>query len=134
MSPDNLDDIEIDKALAAPWYSYKVTVHRVIDGDTVDMIVDYGFGLKQKQRIRLLHVDTPERGHEKWGVATETLRMFLEMAAKRDPEGKDRLHLVSHKTGKYGRWLGEIYSLDMVINITADMEELWPYQGRDIRW
>lgn len=105
-------------------FSYQVTVDRVIDGDTVDVIVDYGFNLFQKQRIRLLGVNTPERGKKNFKVATEILKELLNDASRRDERG--RLRLVSFKTGKYGRWLGLITSLDKVIDVTSAMEEQWP--------
>ena len=110
-------------------YTYQAIVDRVIDGDTVDMIVDYGFRLEQTQRIRLLHVDTPERGKPSWQEATDTLKFYLHAAAEKDPGGEGRLRLISHKTGKFGRWLGEIYSLDEEINVTAVMSHIWPYRN-----
>ena len=38
-------------------YEYKAKVHRVIDGDTVDLIVDLGFGVHIKIRGRLAYGD-----------------------------------------------------------------------------
>lgn len=35
-------------------YKYKAKVLKVIDGDTVDLLIDLGFGISYKQRIRLL--------------------------------------------------------------------------------
>ena len=43
-------------------YEYKATVDRVVDGDTVDFIVDLGFSVQMKIRGRFAGVDTPERG------------------------------------------------------------------------
>lgn len=43
-------------------YTYRATVDRWVDGDTVDMVFDLGFRIAVHQRIRLLGVDTPERG------------------------------------------------------------------------
>ena len=43
-------------------YEYRVKeVVRVIDGDTVDLILDLGFGLFKKERVRIAGVDTPEK-------------------------------------------------------------------------
>lgn len=105
-------------------YTYLCTVDRVVDGDTVDVIVDYGFHLKQKQRIRLLRVDTPERGEDDYKEATNTLRDLAKEAADKDPEG--RIKLTSYKTGKYGRWLGHLTSLDLSIDINQVLHERWP--------
>ena len=42
-------------------YRYKVEVTRVVDGDTVDVDIDLGFGMTyKKQRVRLMGIDTPE--------------------------------------------------------------------------
>ncbi len=54
---------------ARPDYTYRVTVDRVIDGDTIDVLIDVGFKTTVFKRLRLLNVDTeelrssdPERG------------------------------------------------------------------------
>ena len=42
-------------------YEYKVTVIKIIDGDTIDVDIDLGFNtILKKQRIRLFGIDTPE--------------------------------------------------------------------------
>ena len=41
-------------------YRYKVTIVKVIDGDTVDVDIDLGFSIVlKKQRVRLYEIDTP---------------------------------------------------------------------------
>jgi len=42
-------------------YEYKVTVLRVVDGDTVDVDIDLGFGIVlSNERVRIMGIDTPE--------------------------------------------------------------------------
>ena len=42
-------------------YEYKCRIDRVIDGDTVDVDIDLGFGLwLRKERVRMYGIDTPE--------------------------------------------------------------------------
>ena len=42
-------------------YEYRVTVVKVIDGDTVDVDIDLGFGVWIKdERVRIMGIDTPE--------------------------------------------------------------------------
>jgi len=42
-------------------YEYKARVVRVIDGDTVDVDVDLGFGIwMNNERVRIMGIDTPE--------------------------------------------------------------------------
>jgi micrococcal nuclease len=42
-------------------YEYKVDIVRVVDGDTVDVDIDLGFGVwLKKERVRIMGIDTPE--------------------------------------------------------------------------
>ena len=42
-------------------HEYKCKILRIVDGDTVDVDVDLGFGIwMHKERVRLLGIDTPE--------------------------------------------------------------------------
>jgi len=96
-------------------YNYKATLDKVIDGDTVDLIIDLGFDIKIKQRVRLLGIDTPElRGKtelEKQAalISKEKVEDLL--------EGKE-IFVSSKKEGadKYNRYLAEIFIDDMNIN------------------
>ena len=83
-------------------YQYAATLDRVVDGDTVDFDIDLGFDIHVMQRVRLLGVDTPERGQEGFDEATVALEEKLIKA--------DRIEVWTSKTGKYGRYLGDIYT------------------------
>jgi micrococcal nuclease len=41
-------------------YEYKCKVKRVVDGDTMDVILDLGFDVLHSVRVRLAGIDTPE--------------------------------------------------------------------------
>ena len=42
-------------------FSYRINkVTKIIDGDTIDVIIDMGFDIMYKSRIRLFGIDTPE--------------------------------------------------------------------------
>ncbi len=42
-------------------YEYKCKILRVVDGDTVDVDIDLGFGIwLHKERVRIMGIDTPE--------------------------------------------------------------------------
>ena len=42
-------------------FSYRVKrVTKVVDGDTIDVILDMGFNILFAQRVRLFGIDTPE--------------------------------------------------------------------------
>ena len=100
-------------------YEYRATVNRVVDGDTVDLIVDLGFNIKIKIRGRLEGVDTPERGHPDWSHATDVCKNLLQKAqANNDSE---YLIVTTTKTGKYGRWIVRIEG------VTDELAKRWPY-------
>ena len=41
-------------------YEYSCTVTKVVDGDTIDVVLDLGFSILHKCRVRLYGIDTPE--------------------------------------------------------------------------
>lgn len=105
-------------------YEYRAKIKRVVDGDTVDFIVDLGFSVHVTIRTRLLGVDTPERGHEDWAKATsECRRLLLSVAESRDGSYPDWVKIKTEKTGKYGRWLVQIDG------VTDELAKIWPYGG-----
>ena len=88
-------------------YRFKVSVVKVVDGDTVDVDIDLGFGMTyKKQRVRMLGIDTPESRtrdlvEKKFGKASKAhLKEILERPFD--------IELVSHDKGKFGRILGDI--------------------------
>ena len=97
-------------------FEYPVKVLRVVDGDTVDVDIDLGFGVwMRKQRIRMLGIDTPEsRTRDKvekvYGLAAKA---FLKDALKAGPV---TLRTVKDGKGKFGRILGEFIVNDVNIN------------------
>jgi len=42
-----------------PTYVYKATIERVVDGDTLIALIDLGFDVLRRQRLRLAAIDTP---------------------------------------------------------------------------
>ena len=101
-------------------YRYKVDVTRVVDGDTVDVDVDLGFGMTyKKQRVRMVEIDTPEsrtRDLEEKFYGKQS-KYFLESLLK----GKE-VQLVSHDKGKFGRILGELFIDDVPEDIIVNAE------------
>lgn len=89
-------------------YEYTGVVTNVVDGDTLDIVVDLGFDIHTKKRVRLLDIDTPEifgpNSREEFDRGVEA-REFVKKAVL----GK-KVTLVTHKdkTGKYGRYLADI--------------------------
>ena len=91
-------------------YEYRCTVVKIIDGDTVDVDIDLGFGIWiHKERIRLLGIDTPEsrtrdKEEKKYGLAAK--KYLTEML---NDEGGIVLKTKKDAEGKSGRILGELW-------------------------
>jgi len=95
-------------------YIYRGKLERVVDGDTIDALIDVGFDIWVKKRIRYKGIDT-------WESRTRDLA-----EKKKGLEAKDRnkelletvssksvyFRLKSYGVGKYGRVLGEIFIMD----------------------
>ena len=112
-------------------YRYKVKVVKVVDGATVDVDIDLGFGMTyKKQRVRMKGIDTPESRtrdleEKKFGLASKE---FLKEQLK-DQE----IELVSHDKGKFGRILGELFvgsSAYSINRIMIDNHHAVPYDGQ----
>ena len=96
-------------------YIYRAKLDRVVDGDTIDALIDVGFDIWFKKRIRYMGIDTWESRtrdldeKKKGKAAKERNRQLLEEVS--DKSGYFRLK--SHGVGKYGRVLGEIFVRDI---------------------
>lgn len=94
-----------------PFYRYKGYVSRVVDGDTVDAIVDVGFGIVVQQRFRIDDYDAPET----WRPRNEAEKEHGEQAkarAKELLEGKEVIFTTSKAIGIYGRYGASITLAD----------------------
>jgi micrococcal nuclease len=123
-------------------YEYRVKVLRVVDGDTVDVDIDLGFGVwLHKERVRLFGIDTPEsrtrdKEEKKYGLAAKA---YLKAKLK---AGTPLLRTHKDGKGKFGRILGEFWVLEesgdmpgmeVKTNINALMVEehhAVPYHGQ----
>ena len=98
-------------------YEYGCTVTRVVDGDTIDVVLDLGFSIFHKCRVRLYGIDTPEsRTRDKdEKVRGKLAAKFLEDSINNGTKVILRSKLKDSK-GKYGRVLGEVIVDDININ------------------
>ena len=95
-------------------HHYKAELIRIIDGDTIDVMLDLGFFVWVKKRIRLYGIDTPEtrtrdleekqRGKESTARLTELISQPAEFT------------ISSHGIDKYGRCLGTIFVGEKNVN------------------
>ena len=88
---------------------YSAKVVRVVDGDTADAMIDLGFNVWVKNRIRFMGVDawesrTRNLEEKEKGLAAKA---YVKDLLENSDEGK--FLLKSHGVGKYGRVLGELF-------------------------
>tara|TARA_B100001123_G_C15017951_1_gene910318 strand:- start:210 stop:602 length:393 start_codon:yes stop_codon:yes gene_type:complete len=95
-------------------YIYRAKLDRVVDGDTVDAMIDLGFNTWVKRRIRFHGVDTWEcrtrnLEEKKKGLAAKerTKELLTKVTSK-----PGYFRIKSHGVGKYGRVLGELFIKD----------------------
>lgn len=81
------------------------TVTRVIDGDTVDVVLEDG----RRHRVRYIGIDTPERYEDLYGEATDANARLVD---------RKKVLLVKDvsETDKYGRLLRYVYAGDTFVN------------------
>ena len=102
-------------------YEYRCKIVKIVDGDTVDVDIDLGFGVwMHKERIRLYGIDTPESrtrdlDEKKYGlIAKSWIEKFM-------PVGSTQTLITQKdKSGKFGRILGKFRvndgSYDIILN------------------
>ena len=96
-------------------YTYNIKLDRVLDGDTVDALIDVGFDIWVKKRIRYKGLDawesrTRNLDEKKKGLAAKARNKELLEKVSAKP---GYFRLKSHGVGKYGRVLGEIFVKDI---------------------
>jgi len=95
-------------------YIYRAKLDRVVDGDTVDALIDVGFDIWVKKRIRFMGLDawesrTRDLEEKKKGLAAkERVIELLEKISSKP----GYFRIKSHGVGKYGRVLGELFIMD----------------------
>ena len=96
-------------------YTYEAKVIKVVDGDTIDALIDLGFDMHKSIRVRLVGINSPESrtrdlDEKKRGLAAKArLKEILK-------SNKNKIILESQGVGKYGRCLGVIRINDTNVN------------------
>ena len=122
-------------------YEYRCKITRVVDGDTVDVDIDLGFGVwLHKERVRIYGIDTPESRtrdleEKKYGLAAkEFVKEFV-----RD-KGGSNIVLRTQKydaKGKFGRILGDFFVKGVTVSsVMIERHHAVAYHGQskeDIR-
>lgn len=93
-------------------YEYRVTIDRVVDGDTVDCWIDLGYHTQIHKRIRFIGINAPETRTRNKEEKVLGLKAKEWLRQKIDPSytgSYEEIYLKSWGLGKYGRVLGELF-------------------------
>jgi micrococcal nuclease len=101
---------------AVPDYTYKATVDRWVDGDTVWLTVDLGFRFTMNSDFRLYGINTPEHNQPGFHEATA----FAEAHA---PAGSPVVIRSYKDPDKYGRWIVQIFVGGTVLVGQTDLND-----------
>src|SRR6056300_491410 len=99
-------------------FKYRIAaLEKVVDGDTVDVLIDLGFDVLTRQRVRLLGIDTPESRtsdleEKKYGLMSK--KALKDWCLKAVASEKDDIEMElrtpeADSRGKFGRVLGEVW-------------------------
>ena len=112
-------------------YSYKIkTIKKIVDGDTIDVDIDLGFGITLSHRVRLKGIDAAETR------TTDTVEKEKGLAAKewikKELSREGEWIIETTKEDKYGRILGTLYCVGDPVTIDERMLNdgiVGPYLG-----
>lgn len=89
-----------------PLYRYNALITKIIDGDTIDAMVDLGFSIHTNIRFRLHGIDTPEKNatdiNER--IVANNATTFVSNAIL-----NKIVTIESVEKDKYGRWLAKVF-------------------------
>ena len=114
-------------------FTYAAKLIEVIDGDTVDLLIDLGFGVHVQERCRLYGIDAPEMPTEAGKAAKAHLESLIGAAtgelfvATRKMTRKPK-----EKTDKYGRYLAVLY--DGISGMEEDEENAAEQKIPNMLW
>lgn len=118
-------------------YEYRAKVNRVVDGDTVDVDIDLGFGTWiRNERVRIMGIDTPESRTSNpvekiFGTAAKNrlIELLGEETILKTFAAKDGVDM----KGKFGRILGDFITTDdrFVTEILIEEGHAVPYHGQN---
>jgi len=106
-------------------YTYNVRLLKVVDGDTVDFIIDLGFSVSTKQRFRLWGINAPESRTRDKDEKVKGLKSKKWL--KQKLKAMKNIQIVTHKNakgkdakGKFGRYLAQILDSDPSVDKTLN--------------
>jgi len=119
-------------------YEYKCKLVKIVDGDTVDVDIDLGFGVWMKdERVRIMGIDTPEsrtrdKVEKQFGLAAkkrlkELLGKSAVLKTQVNRDGEDM-------RGKFGRVLGDFNVYDSNKDSWRPVTEILVEEGHAVAY
>lgn len=115
-------------------YEYRVKqVLKVVDGDTIDVVIDLGFDISYTSRVRLAGIDTPES--RTTDSREKQLGLEVKEYLKKQLEGATDIVIKTEKVDsseKYGRILGWVFVNQSTGSLNMEMVNkgyAWDYDG-----
>ena len=112
-------------------YQYKVKkINRVIDGDTVDLDIDLGFGITLTHRVRLKDLNAAET--RTLNIEEKTKGLAAKEWLKKELSRKGEWIIETVKDDMYGRILGSLYFVGDPVTLNEKMLNAGiaqPYSG-----
>ena len=109
-------------------WTYQARLLRVVDGDTVDLILDLGFDIHLNQRVRLAGLNAPEMNTPGGRIAKEWVANWFQ-AFNVGPWPYTATTQPGPARDKYGRWIADIRAADSHLNaalLAAGQALPWP--------
>lgn len=102
-------------------YVYNATVTNVVDGDTIDVTIDLGFGVFVQHRVRLNGINTQETNDPNPALKESGLKAKQFVTTKLLNQ---KITIESFRSDKYRRYLADVYLGDELVNKTLMNEGL----------
>ena len=104
-------------------YQYKVKeILKVVDGDTVDVIIDLGFDVFLEKRVRMAGVNAPESRTRNLEEKAKGLKTKAWLIEKFNTEKQIIIETsLDNQYGKFGRVLGTFYVGDSLMSVNLEM-------------
>ena len=104
-------------------YQYKIKeIMKVVDGDTVDVIIDLGFDVFLEKRVRMAGVNAPESRTRNLEEKAKGLKTKAWLIEKFNTEEQIIIETsLDNQYGKFGRVLGTFYIGDDLLSVNLEM-------------
>ena len=98
-------------------------IYSIVDGDTMDIVVDLGFKITTNQRIRLKGINTPETYNVKKDSEEYKKGMIAkEFVIQRITDNNFEALIDTDKdTGKYGRYIAVVWLADNSVSLNDEL-------------